>query len=199
RSPGSVALQTQGRAGKPGGKSVVFAIQIDRKQRIACGKIEAQLSRHEGIGRTIGLFGLVREGPGFAAVRGLNNGSVNPARRSVLRVAEREAKQVRKGEIQKSRILVSGELVLPLRHQLVLLFLPGLAGVFSRPDATHFPNHPSPVVVQEGDAVVARLLERQRVVFELGREDVLQLPLEETLTTVAGAQYQSAVPHHEAV
>src|SRR5215469_1888720 len=141
----------------------------------------------------------MREGPAFSAIRGLNNGPVNTACRPVLRVAERDSIKTRKGEVQKAGILVSGELVLPLRHQLVLLFLPGLAAVLRRPDATHFPDHPSPVVVQEGDAIVARLLEWQRTVFQLGRENVLQLPLEETLTTVGSAQYQSAIPHHEAV
>src|SRR5215469_2892284 len=199
RSPRSVALQTQCRAGKAGGKSAVLAIQIDREQRIARGKIEAQLSRHERIGRSIGLLGLMREGPAFSAVRSLNNGPVNTACRPVLRVAERDSIKARKREVQKAGILVSGELMLPLRHQLVLLFLPGIAAVVGCPDAAHLANHPSPVVVQEGDAVVARLLEWQRVVFQLGRENVLQLPLEETLTTVGSAQYQSAIPHHEAV
>src|SRR5580700_4299826 len=141
-------------------------------------------SRDQRIRRCARLVSLMRKSPGLAAVAGLDHPALESARRAMLWIAERDAEEGRQQKIVEARIVVGSGRIFVLRQQRLLLLLPAFAGILGRPDSPHLADHPSVIDVGETRAVKYGLLERQRVVGDVRREQFLQMALHESLAAI---------------
>src|ERR1035437_2857288 len=105
--PCAIGLKAKRTARQSGGDSIVAGKQIDREQRIA--RRNLRRSRHQRVRRRARLVRLMANPPALAAVVGLPPPPLQPARRAMLLIAERDAEQSRQDEIGEARIVAGSE------------------------------------------------------------------------------------------